>query len=193
MKHNEEIPEIAGYTKEPRTIKLLTANLLAVAAMLISFVIGMIICKLIHGTTHNETSITCSIIFIVAFIAGLVIHELLHGIAWMLATHCSWKNISFGFIKGNPCCHCNRPMDKRSYVIGALTPFILLGLIPWLAGILAGTWYLISFGAIYIAGAMGDILMVWAIRHEANDTKVYDHPSEAGCFIYRKEERQPTD
>lgn len=190
---NEEIPEIAGYTKEPRTIKLLTANILAAAAMIITFVIGTIISKLIYGHVPYETSTTSAITFIVALIAGMVIHELIHGITWMLTIHCSWKNISFGFIKGNPCCHCNQPMDKRSYVIGALMPLILLGVIPWLTGILAGILYLMTFGAIYIAGAMGDIMMVWAIRHEANDTKVYDHPSEAGCVIYRKKEHQSAD
>ena len=36
----------------------------------------------------------------------------------------------------------------------------------------------------FIGCAMGDVLIVWAIRKEPPDTLVYDHPSEPGCIVY---------
>jgi len=43
-----------------------------------------------------------------------------------------------------------------------------------------------TFGVVLIAGAMGDVMVVRALRQEPKDTLVYDHPTEAGCVVYRK-------
>jgi hypothetical protein len=77
-------------------------------------------------------------------------------------------------------------MRKRAYVAGALMPLILLGLLPYLVSFFIGSLWLMLFGTLLSSAAMGDVMIVWVIRHESPDTLVYDHPSEAGCLVYRK-------
>lgn len=123
---------------------------------------------------------------ILAFLLGIVVHELIHGLTWMWVTHSSFKHLRFGFMTGAVYCHIDVPMRKRAYVAGALMPLILLGLLPYLVSFFIGSLWLMLFGTLLSSAAMGDVMIVWVIRHESPDTLVYDHPSEAGCLVYRK-------
>ena len=122
------------------------------------------------------------------FIVGIVVHELIHGITWMLATHKGFSHLSFGVIKMSPYCHIDVPMPKRQYVAGALMPLLLLGVLPTLVALAIGNYFWLLVGIIFITAAAGDIMIVWAIRKEPATALVYDHPSEAGCYVYRRED-----
>jgi 4-hydroxybenzoate polyprenyltransferase len=93
-------------------------------------------------------------------------------------------------MQGAVYCHVDVPMTKRNYIIMALMPGLLTGLVPWLAGIATGSLLWMLIGAIMIGGAVGDIMIVRAIREETPDTMIYDHPSLVGCYVYRKIENQ---
>lgn len=189
MRQTEIIPELSGYTIEKRTVSLIKANILAIVAFVLVLAIGLITCKLVHPNCDLEAFPRVGILFIVAIFLGVAVHEFIHGFTWMLITHSGWNHLRFGFMKGNPYCHIDVPMDKKGYVIGALMPLWLLGVIPWLIGVFAGSFPLILWGSIFIASAMGDVLIVWGIRHELATAKVYDHPSEAGCVVYKYEDK----
>lgn len=131
-------------------------------------------------------SLTSSLIFLLAIVVCLVVHELIHGITWIILTHTGFRHLSFGFMTGAVYCHIDVPMVKRHYVIGALMPLLLVGIVPWIAGIAAGSLLWMIIGAIMIGGAAGDIMIVWVIRKESPSTLVYDHPKEAGCYVYHK-------
>lgn len=45
-------------------------------------------------------------------------------------------------------------------------------------------WLLL--GVIFVVAAIGDIMIVWAVRKEPSDALIYDHPTEGGCFVYHK-------
>ena len=79
-------------------------------------------------------------------------------------------------------------MKKRAYVVGALMPLMLLGVLPFIVSLFSGSVALMFFGATMIGTAMGDVLIVWAIRKESPDTMVYDHPTEPGCVLYHPSE-----
>ena len=81
-------------------------------------------------------------------------------------------------------CHIDVPMTKRAYCCGALMPLLLLGVVPYIISLFVGSVWLMVLGAMMIGCAMGDVLIVWAIRKESPDTLVYDHPSEPGCMLY---------
>ena len=66
-------------------------------------------------------------------------------------------------------------------------PLLLLGIVPFLLSFATHSLWLMLFGVIFIACAMGDVLIVWAIRHDSADTLVYDHPTEPGCVVYHLE------
>jgi hypothetical protein len=68
-------------------------------------------------------------------------------------------------------------------------PAIILGIIPSLAAIILGNPGLLVFGMFFTLAAGGDFLIINLLRNESKDDLVLDHPSEAGCYIYRKIEQ----
>jgi Protein of unknown function (DUF3267). len=124
----------------------------------------------------------------IILLAGIVVHELIHGITWSFFCEKGWKSIHFGVLWKmlTPYCHCAEPLLKRQYVIGAMMPMVILGLVPSILALFTGSFGMLLFGIIFINAACGDILICWKIRKESPDTLVLDHPSEAGCWVYRK-------
>jgi len=181
---HEEMPLVEGYTPERRTISILAANLWAVALLAVAGLAGWALMYRMHPSIAFEAM--DSVWFIVMMVVGLAVHELVHGVTWLLLLHKGFRHLSFGMMTGAIYCHIDVPMVKRQYVIGALMPLLLVGMVPWVAGIAAGSLLWMAAGATMISGAAGDLMIVWAIRKEPSSTLVYDHPSEAGCFVYSK-------
>lgn len=102
-----------------------------------------------------------------------------------------FKSIRFGILWSpiTPYCHCVEPLKLRHYIIGALMPTIILGLIPAVISLFNGNLMLLIIGVFFISAAAGDIMVIWILRKESMETLVLDHPSEPGCFIYRKHSR----
>lgn len=187
-KKEEPLPQVEGYVTEKKTISILWANLLAVVLFAVVAVAGWAIMYSLWDNLHFGG--IDSLIFLVGIVLGLVVHELVHGVTWLLLLKKGFSHLSFGLMTGAVYCHIDVPMDKRKYVIGALMPLLLVGVVPWVAAILSGslTWMLV--GAVMISGAIGDIMIVWTLRSEPASTLVYDHPSEVGCYVYHKTEQQ---
>lgn len=187
-KKEEPLPQVEGYVAEKKTISILWANLLAVVLFAVVAVAGWAIMYSLWDNLHFGG--IDSLIFLVGIVLGLVVHELVHGVTWLLLLKKGFSHLSFGLMTGAVYCHIDVPMDKRKYVIGALMPLLLVGVVPWVAAILSGslTWMLV--GAVMISGAIGDIMIVWTLRSEPTSTLVYDHPSEVGCYVYHKTEQQ---
>ena len=180
----ETIPEIEGYNIELRTIGMLKANIVAIVVMALLGVLGLMAMYAIWGdfSLGNPWN---GMLFIIGFWVGVAVHELIHGFTWMWVTHSSFSHLRFGLLRGGVYCHIDVPMSKRKYVVGALMPLLLLGIVPFLLSFATHSLWLMLFGAIFIGCAMGDVLIGWANRHDSADTLVYDHPSEAGCVVYR--------
>ena len=85
-----------------------------------------------------------------------------------------------------PYCHRKEPLNVSQYMIGAIMPAIILGFIPLILAIFIGNLGLLIFGMFFTLAAGGDFLIINLIRKENKDDLVQDHPSEAGCYIYRK-------
>ena len=179
----ETIPEIEGYNIELRTIGMLKANIVAIVMMALLGVLGLMAMYAIWGDFSMGNPWN-GMLFIVGFWVGVAVHELIHGFTWMWATRSSFSHLRFGLLRGGVYCHIDVPMSKRKYVVGALMPLMLLGVVPFLLSFATNSLWLMLFGAIFIGCAMGDVLIVWAIRKEPPDTLVYDHPSEPGCIVY---------
>ena len=184
-KEVEAIPEMEEYVSELRTISMMKANIVALVAMAALGLLGLVAMYAIWGGISLGRP-WGSALFLLCIVLGVAVHELIHGLTWMYATHSGFSHLRFGFLWGGVYCHIDVPMNKKKYVIGALMPLLLLGIIPYLLSFAIHSLWMMIFGAIFIACAMGDVLIVWAIRHEPSDTLLYDHPSEPGCVVYRK-------
>lgn len=177
---------VEGYEPQKKTISMLVANLLAIGMVVVVGAVLGIAFYSIHGRIVLDSWNEELLWFILLMVLGIVIHELIHGITWLLLTHKSFRHLSFGFLPGGVYCHIDVPMIKRHYVIGALMPLLLLGIVPTIIAFCIGSLLWLLLGIVFIVSAAGDIMIVWAIRKEPADALVYDHPSEAGCYIYHK-------
>jgi hypothetical protein len=125
---------------------------------------------------------------IIILLLGMIVHELIHGITWSLYTKNGFKSIKFGILLKmlTPYCHCKEPLKVKHYMTGAIMPAIILGFIPAVLSIVLGSVFLLVFGIFFTMAAIGDFMIINLIRKESSNSMVLDHPSEAGCYIYRR-------
>jgi hypothetical protein len=121
-------------------------------------------------------------------IAGIIFHELIHGLTWSFFTKQGFNAMKFGVLwqMMTPYCHCKEPMKVKHYILGAIMPAIILGILPSVISIITGNLSMLIFGVFFTDAAAGDILIIFRIRKESMEDYVLDHPSQAGCFIFRK-------
>lgn len=192
---------VEDYRKEKLTIDLVWANIFGVLILIpIALTFGLpyyFIWKnefAAHGLKNQMNDIIPEFIgsgvlmFFIIFTLGIVAHELIHGITWSRFTSNGFKSIKFGVLWKmlTPYCHCKEPLRVKHYIFGAITPAIILGIVPAIISIFIGNLGLLVFGMFFTMAACGDFLIINLLRKENMEDLVQDHPSEAGCFIYRK-------
>lgn len=189
---------LENYKQERLTINLVWANVFAILIIIPVVLIFGFPYYFIWKPEINLTEILDSLgpqgVFIRFFfftaivIIGIIAHELIHGITWARYTEKGFKSIKFGVMWKmlTPYCHCKEPLKVGQYIAGAIAPAILLGILPSIVGVIAGHLGMLVFGIFFTISAGGDFLMINLIRKENKNDYVQDHPSEIGCYIYRK-------
>ena len=127
-------------------------------------------------------------LFILAItILGVVIHELIHGFCWGIYAKNGFRSIKFGVFwkMMAPYCHCKEPLQVKQYMIGALMPGVILGLIPTIYAVFNDNFGIFLLGVFFTMAAGGDIIMVYLLRNEKMNSLVQDHSSEMGCYVFR--------
>ena len=139
-------------------------------------------CVAIHLAVWGIDGASFPYALIAIFIPLTVAHELLHGVGFRLAG-VPWSGIRFGFAlrRLTPFAHCKEPMPAHGYRLSVVLPALVLGLLPALAGIAAGLFWLTVVGATMVGAAGGDLAVLWAIRAVPGAATVRDHPSKVGC------------
>jgi len=193
--------QLENYQKEKLTINLVWANIFGILIIIPIALLYGLPYYLIWGNGMSSLSfkdIISSIspghvgigalLFFLILTSGIILHELIHGLTWARYTEKGFKSMKFGVLWTmlTPYCHCKEPLRVRQYILGAITPAIFLGLIPALISIIIGNLGILIFGIFFTMAAGGDFLIINLLRKEKMDNLVQDHPSEAGCFVYRK-------
>lgn len=183
--------EAQGYQQFDLTIGLVYANGMA-------FVLGLPIIALlgVGFLWANETlSVNFhgigALLFFLVFFLLIVAHELIHGLFWSIFAKKHWKSISFGFIAQylTPYCTCNEPLRKYEYIIGALMPTVLLGILPAIISTFTGSVPLFLMGAVMIISGGGDLtilLKLLCYKSKSDDTIFIDHPYKAGLIVFSR-------
>ena len=93
-----------------------------------------------RGFSSLNTSVPTVVILSVLVILGFVVHELIHGVTWACFAEHGWRSISFGVFWKQlmPYCHCDDPLRLRHYVIGALMPCFIIGILPVIVAYIIG-------------------------------------------------------
>lgn len=195
--------EIEDYKKEMLTIDLVKANLYGMFAILpIMGIYGIpffilwrdalseislenFINEFNSGMLGNFLSILAAITF------GIILHELIHGITWAKFADKGFKSIRFGVLwkMMTPYCHCKEPLKVWQYILGGIMPAIILGLFPFLYSLFSGNVLWLIFSIFFTMAAVGDFFIINLLIKENKDDLVLDHPTEAGCYIFRKNEQ----
>lgn len=125
---------------------------------------------------------------LIVLVGGIILHELIHGMIWAAFAKKGFKSIKFGILLKmfTPYCHCKEPLKVKYYILGAIMPGIVLGIIPAIVAVCIGMKSLLIAGMFFTMAAGGDILIINLLRNENMNDYAQDHPSEAGCYIYRK-------
>ena len=191
--------EIAGFKKEELTIDMAKAQLLS----LIYFIPAAILLGLpyyfLWAVDYNlqtiidmvpaRLSVAVSMFTICGvLIVGVVLHELIHGLTWAMFAKSGFKSIRFGVVWKflTPYCHCKEPLLVKHYMIGALMPALLLGLLPSIIALFTGNLFYFVFGLFFTLAAGGDFMIINLLRRVDYNALVQDHPSKIGCYIYKK-------
>ncbi len=192
-KLNDE-PFKVGYEKELKTIDIVKANQKGLLIMIPVFLLYFMPFYLIWKNSMSIKEMLAADSWLsffkwgLIFVGGVVAHELVHGITWALFAKNGFRSIRFGVMwkMATPYCHCKEPLQIKHYLIGAITPFIFVGLIPAIYAIATGSTGWLLFGIFYTIGAIGDFMIIDLLRNEKMTDFALDHPSEAGCYVYRK-------
>ncbi len=191
----ENTPQMVDYSPTKLTINLILANCFAVLVLAVVAVPSLALYALRAniGTADLLKSffgvgLLSNIILLILIIVGIFAHELIHGIFFSLYAKNRWKAISFGILMKyvTPYCHCSEPILLVQYVVAALAPTVVLGLVPIILSVVLVNPQLMVFGIIFVAAGSGDILLVFPLIQERGDCYVLDLQHEAGFLLYRR-------
>ena len=126
---------------------------------------------------------------------GVVIHELIHGLTALWYAKVKWEDIKFGLDAKTftPYFHSKAPISAKKYRVVAVMPLVVMGLVPYFLALATGGLWLLAFGIMFTITAVGDVMILWLMRHLPADQQVQDHPTQVGLLVIDAEANlQPT-
>jgi hypothetical protein len=110
-------------------------------------------------------------LLLLSFPIGIVIHEWLHGLGYQLGG-APRGSISIGVVRLTAYCRCDAPISADAFRSAVMMPGIVLGVLPLAISLLFGFGWLMLFGALMASTALGDVLILWALREVRPDAQV---------------------
>ena len=160
---------------------------------ILSIIVLIVIVLLTYLLNHNiKISDVDLILIFFLMIPYLVFHEILHSISYVL-NGAKFKNITYGvhIEKGVLCCLCKQNISKRNILISLITPFMVIGVITYIIGMILNNFLLISLSIINISGCSGDLVMFFDfLKLKDFEYSEYDNPMAFG--IYTKNDLSKT-
>ena len=180
-----------GYKEHISYISVLKANILALITAgpfaLIIFFIYLIIWRELY---FQLASFSPFILTWIIAVVSIPIHEYIHGFTWKAFCRNGWNSIHFGVMwsKLTPYCHCKEPLNIKSYLMGRIMPFFVLGVAIGVLAIMTGNPYLLLLSALNIISAGGDTTIVFKLLShiDKENVLVLDHPTEVGYVLFEK-------
>ncbi len=133
-------------------------NILSLVLIIIMF----IVLYLIYGSriinVFNE-GFAMTFILMMPYFA---LHEVFHSTAYVIHG-ANFKNITYGahLEKGVLCCLCKQNITKKNILISLLYPFLFLGIITLIIGIVFKIYPLVLLSLMNISGCTGDFIMFY--------------------------------
>ena len=113
-----------------------------------------------------------------------ILHEIFHSIAYVLHG-AKFNNITYGMHleKGVLCCLCKQNISRKNILISLVYPFIFLGVITYILGVIFNNYILIFLSLMNISGCSGDLMMFYSlIRLKNYEYSEFDDPTSFGLY-----------
>lgn len=178
------------------TISMLWANVIALLAFPLALLMFFVPYRWIWGRGILEHAFVVNSVTIAAilgiFLLSILMHEWLHVVGFVRVGGAPKTAVRYGFSwKGlAPYAHCKAPIRATAYRISVMLPGVLLGIVPGLIGVAAGTWWLVLWAILMVIAAGGDAAVLLAMRSVPGDALVLDHPYKAGCQVVELSQNQ---
>ena len=120
----------------------------------------------------------------ILMIPYMILHEILHSISYVM-NGAKFKNITYGvhLDKGILCCLCKQNISKKNILISLLTPFMIIGVLTYVIGILINSQVLVILSIFNISGCAGDLMMFLELSKIKNfEFSEYDNPVAFGLY-----------
>ena len=153
-------------------------------------VILTIICAFIFYLIYKEDSLIVLYrdinIIMILYIPYLILHELLHSLAYV-NYGADFKNITYGIHleKGILCCLCKQKISKKNILFSLLYPFIIIGIMTLLIGIIFNNSLLIILSLVNITGCSGDLVMFYHLL-KLKDFEFSEYNDPMAFALYTK-------
>ena len=174
-----------GYEEHEATISVISANTISLLLALPLIALFFLVYSLIWKNIRMDMAE--ALVLLLLWFVSIAFHEWLHGFGWSLFCKNGFKSIRFAVMwsKLTPYCNCREPLALGPYLLGAMLPLVVLGLLPSISALLLGNVYLLHFGALGIMSAGGDMLISLNMRKYPK-ALFLDHPKECGFFAFEK-------
>jgi hypothetical protein len=116
------------------------------------------------------------IALLVAYPVGIVVHEWIHAFGFALFGGAPMNAIRIGMYKLTAFCQCDAPVSAPGFRAAIALPGIVLGVIPVIAAFGSGSGWWMLFGALMTSAALGDVLILWALRGVATRNRIAYRP-----------------
>lgn len=160
-------------------INSLALNVVSIIIMIVLLLLTQII--LTNQTINIMEVMSDSLLFLIPY---FVFHEILHSIGYVV-TGANFKYITYGahIEKGILCCLCKQNVSKKSILTSLLFPFIIIGVITYIIGIVINSPILILLSIMNISGCSGDLLMFYSLsKIKKFEYSEYDNPLAFGLY-----------
>ena len=144
-------------------------------------IIGLITILLKSNITITTDDLMWTTLLMVPY---LCFHEVLHSIGYMLHG-AKFKNITYGahIEKGVLCCLCKQNVSKKCILISLLYPFVFIGIITYIIGMILNINILIFLSIVNISGCTGDLLMFFSfVGLKDFEYSEFDDPTSFGLY-----------
>ena len=180
-----------GYRRMDLRVSIGAATVISVVAVVVLMAIACPLFVIAHPEQELFGSGMDIVICLVAFVALICAHELIHGYTWSRFTPDGFNDVEFGIMRDSlsPYCACLVPLPRTPYVIGALMPLFVFGIVPLITAFFVGLAPLLWIGILMTVAATGDVMIavkVLRYKPESDDILLFDHPTEAGSVVFER-------
>ena len=158
-------------------MKLVPANIFAIVIFIILLIGTLFLNRNVLQSSENF------ILFFIAMILYMCLHELLHGVGFYLGGT-KRQNIRYGICleKGIFYCMAYQEISKKNILISLQMPFVVIGVITYIIGIIFNLPLLVLLSLINLTGAAMDVAMFIYLLKLPKDI-TYSESSEPDEFV----------